>query len=177
MITLDGFFEGENNDISWHNAANYEFNDFVVEYMKDIDTLIFGRKTYQLMASYWPLEETIAEDPKVSEIMNGKQKYVFSKTLNQVSWENTNLINHDAAEYMKQLKQNSKGDLILLGSANLATSLIKSNLIDEYRLMINPVAIGKGRALFQDLEQPLRLKLTDTRKFNSGNVQLTYQPL
>ena len=104
MVTLDGFFEGPNGEIDWHNADE-EFNEFAVHQVSTADGLIFGRVTYELMASYWPTPAAQADDPIVAEKMNTMPKIVFSRTLNTVGWNNTRLVKGDAAEEISKIKQ------------------------------------------------------------------------
>lgn len=174
MVTLDGFFEGPNGDIDWHNAGDEEFNDFAIEQMSSVDTLVFGRKTYQMMASYWPTEVAIQSDPVVADLMNRLSKLVFSRTLEMVDWSNTRLVSENAAQEIRRLKSQPGKDLAIFGSANLISTIM--NEIDEHRVMINPVLLGEGTPLFRNTGEKVQLKLVDTRTFDSGNVLLTYQP-
>ncbi len=173
LMTLDGIFEGPNRDIGWHNVDE-EFNEFAIEQLRAAGELVFGRVTYQLMAGYWPTAGE--DDPVVAELMNATQKAVFSRTLDRVEWNNTRLIQGEAADGMRQLKEQPGGLLCILGSANLSATFIQHGLIDEYRIMVNPLLLGKGIPLFQGLKAPLKLVLTDHRAFRNGNVLLSYQP-
>jgi dihydrofolate reductase len=175
MVTLDGFFEGPNQDISWHNVDG-EFNEFAVEQLNSVDTLLFGRVTYGGMASYWPTPIAAKDDPVVANQMNTKSKIVFSKTLSGVEWQNTRLVKENIPEEIMKQKQQPGKDLAIFGSSNLAVTFIQHGLIDEYRLMINPVVLGRGTPLFNGLRDKLDLKLIKTRAFKSGNVLLYYQP-
>ncbi len=176
MVTLDGYFEGPNGSLDWHNVDE-EFNEFAIEQINTVDVLIFGRVTYEVMASYWPTPEAIANDPIIAGKMNSTPKIVFSKTLSNVKWENTRLINGNVAEEISKLKQQPGRDLIIFGSSDLAVSFIEYGLIDEYRIMVNPVLLGSGRPLFKGIHHQHNLKLLKTRTFNSGNVLLYYQPV
>lgn len=175
MVTLDGFFEGPNSEIGWHNVDE-EFNEFAIEQMNAAGGLIFGRKTYELMERYWPTPEAQHDDPQVAELMNNAPKIVFSRTLDRVDWINTRLVNGRAEEEVARLRQETGRDLLIFGSADLAASLAREGLIDEYRLMVNPVALGRGRSLFEHAAGPFKLKLCRARTFQNGNVLLTYQP-
>ncbi len=176
LVTLDGYFEGTNREIDWH-VVDEEFNEFAVDQLETVDLLIFGRKTYELMASYWPTLTALTDDPIIAERMNSIQKLVFSKTLDKVTWSNSLLMKEIIPEEIIYLKQESEKEMMIFGSANLASSLTKLNLIDEYRIMINPVVLGKGNPLFQNVAHPLNFKLTDSRVFHSGNVLLYYEPV
>ncbi len=175
MVTLDGFFEGPNHDINWHNV-DAEFNEFAIEQLGTVDVLLFGRVTYQMMASYWPTPSAIADDPVVADQMNRMSKIAVSRTLDKAEWNNTRLIKDHVAEEILQLKQQAGKDLALFGSANLMSNLMKLDLIDEHRIMVNPVILGSGIPLFKKTANKLDLKLISTRTFGNGNVLLCYQP-
>lgn len=174
MVTLDGFFEGPNGEIDWHHVDE-EFNQFAAEQLNSVDMLLFGRVTYQLMAQYWPTPTAIKNDPIIAKKMNAKSKIVCSRTLKKTDWNNTRLIGENTAEELSKMKARPGKDLIIFGSANLAGSLTVLGLIDEYRLMVNPVVLGGGRPLFKPGGNRLDLKLLTARAFRSGNVLLCYQ--
>lgn len=174
MITLDGFFEGPNSDISWHHVDD-EFNQFASDQLDTMDTLLFGRVTYQGMASYWPTPAAIAHDPIIAAKMNTYPKIVFSRTLKQTEWDNSRLVHDNLVDEISQLKLQTGKDMVVFGSGGLVSSLTKLGLIDEYRLMVNPVVLGSGRPMFAGLETKLQLKLLNTRIFNSGNILLDYE--
>ena len=173
MMTLDGFFEGASHNISWHNV-DAEFNEFAIAQLHEIDTLLFGRLTYQLMASYWPTPEAVKSDPIVASFMNRTPKVVFSKTLEKAEWDNTRLIKDHVADEISNLKKQSGKDLAIFGSAKLMSVLMRMDLIDEHRVMLNPVILGTGTPLFQTKEK-FNLKLLKTRAFRNGNVLLWYE--
>ncbi|MDE1865186.1 MAG: dihydrofolate reductase family protein [Candidatus Micrarchaeota archaeon] len=182
-LSLDGYFEGPNHDISWHKVDG-EFNKFIVDsWLKELDLFIWGRRTYQLMESFWPGAESdprYQDDIHVARLMNATPKIVFSKTLNKVeehgNWKNVKLVNEFSAEEMRRLKgQPGKG--IWVGGSNLSLSFIKEGLIDEFRFMISPVVIGGGTPIFAGLGQKLNLELVKTKQFKSGNVLLYYKPV
>ena len=176
LITLDGYFEGENKwDIAWHQVDG-EFNTFSIEQLTEAGGLIFGRVTYLGMASFWPTATAIKDDPIVASLMNSISKYVFTNTLDKADWNNTQIIKGEAALELKKLKQVSGKDLFIFGSADLASTFIRNDLIDEYRLIVNPIVLGTGNPLFKPTGQMLKLKLFDTKTFQNGNVLLYYQP-
>ena len=172
MISLDGFFEGPNQDIDWHNVDE-EFNDFAIEQTSSIGTLLFGRITYQLMAGYWPTSAALKDDPAIAELMNSTPKIVFSRTLKKADWQNTRLVKDSIAEKILKLKQQPGKDIAVFGSANLLSTLIQLDLVDEHRIMIAPVVLGKGNPLFKE---KLNLKLLRAQTFKNGNVLLCYAP-
>ena len=175
MVTLDGFFEGPNQDISWHHVDE-EFNEFAIDQLNEIGTLLFGRVTYEGMASYWPTELAKEDDPAVAGLMNSLPKIVFSKTLDKAEWENTRLVKENVIEEVSKLKQEPGKDIAVFGSSNLAVTLAEHSLIDEYRVMVNPVFLGDGTTLLKGINHKLNLKLIKVRTFNSGNVLLYYAP-
>ena len=176
MVTLDGFFEGPNQEIDWHNVDE-EFNEFAIQQLDEVDTLLFGRVTYEGMASFWPTPFAKENDPIVAEKMNSIPKIVFSKTLDKAEWNNSRLVKEHVAEEISKLKQQAGRDLAIFGSSNLTASLLHMGLIDELRIMVNPVVLGNGNSLFKGIHDKLKLKLIKTRTFNSGNVLLYYQPV
>ena len=175
MVTLDGFFEGPNGGIDWHNVDE-EFNEFAVEQLGTIGMILFGRVTYQGMASYWPTPLAIENDPVVAAQMNSFPKIVISRTLDKAEWNNTRLIKDHVAEEIAKLKQQPGKDLAIFGSANLTASLMHMGLVDEFRIMVNPIILGQGTPLFKGVNEKNNLKLLKTRVFRNGNVLLYYQP-
>jgi dihydrofolate reductase len=128
------------------------------------------------MASYWPTPAALADDPITTEKMNTLPKLIFSKTLQELAWQNTRLVKDNFVEEITQLKALPGKDLIIFGSSDLAVTFLEHDLLDEIRVMINPIVLGGGKALFAGIKQPLKLKLLKTRAFSSGNVLLYYQP-
>lgn len=176
MVSLDGYFEGPEHELDWHNVDK-EFNEFAAKQLDEADILLFGRITYEMMASFWPTGQAKKIDPVVADKMINMRKLVFSKTLVDAGWNNAKLIKENIDKKIYELKNAPGKSLLILGSSSLAVSLIKYGLIDEYRIMVNPVALGKGKSLFDNLRSELKLKLTGTRVFNSGNVMLYYKPI
>ncbi len=176
MVSLDGFFEGPNHELDWHNV-DAEFNEFAAGQLNEVGAVLFGRRTYQMMAGYWPTPFAKENDPIVAEKMNILPKIVFSRTLEKAEWSNSRLVKEDVAQEIGKLKQQSGKNIAIFGSSNLCVSLIKRGLIDEFRFMVNPVVLGKGNTLFAGLNDELNLKLLKTKTFKSGNVLLYYQPV
>ncbi|MEN6408760.1 MAG: dihydrofolate reductase family protein, partial [Anaerolineaceae bacterium] len=147
LITLDGFFEGIHHEIDWHNV-DAEFNDHAISQLESTGGLVFGRLTYEVMARYWTSPEARRDDRIIANFMNTIPKYVFSRTLDRVDWENAQLMKGDAAEMVKNLKAQPGKDLLIFGSADLSATLIQHGLIDEFSLLVNPVVLGSGVPLF-----------------------------
>jgi dihydrofolate reductase len=175
-VSLDGYFEGANGDISWSHRMDPEFRAFVEENAKGGATLLFGRKTYELMLSYWPTPMAAQNDPVVAERMNRSTKLVASRTLGSPTWSNTTVIRGDLVAEVRKLKSAANEDITILGSGSVVAQLAQENLIDEYQLVVNPVVLGKGRGLFDGLRKGFMLKLEKTRAFRNGNVLLCYTP-
>src|SRR5512135_276543 len=133
MVTLDGFFAGPNEEIDWHHVDD-EFNEFAIAQLNSAGGLLFGRVTYDVMASYWPTDMAKTDDPIVANKMNTLPKIVFSRTLKKADWNNTRLVKGDVAEEVARLKRQSGQDWLLFGSADLASTLTHFGLIDEYRI-------------------------------------------
>jgi len=174
MVTLDGYFEGEDRDISWHNAGNKEFEDFAHEQNNSMDTILFGKRTYDLMASFWPTAEGRGADKATADWMDAARKVVVSSEPFVSTWQNVTVISENVADEIRKIKQEPGTDIALLGSNMLCVSLMEEGLVDEFRIMVNPVAIGKGTQLFAGLKKRMNFKLGDTRKFESGNILNTY---
>jgi len=175
MVTLDGFFAGPNGEIDWH-VVDEEFNEYANDFLSSVDTLLFGRVTYQLMADYWPSPSATTDDPIIADKMNQLRKIAFSKTLEKVEWNNSRLVKGNIAEEIAKLKQQPGKDMAIFGSGSIVSTLTQLGLIDEYRIMVNPVVLGNGKPLFKDIHDKLNLKLLRTKTFRSGNIMLCYQP-
>jgi dihydrofolate reductase len=173
-VTLDGYFAGPNGEIDWH-VVDDEFNAQAAELLDSVDTLLFGRVTYQLMAAYWPTPAALTDDPIIAAKMNALQKVVFSRTLKAADWNNSRLASKDLHAEITTLKQQPGKDMVIFGSGSLVSQLTTMGLLDEYRLFIHPVVLGAGKPLWGNLQDRLGLKLIGTRAFGSGNVLLTYR--
>ena len=173
LISLDGYFEGPNRDINWHHADE-EFNEFAIQQTGEFGALLFGRVTYELMVSYWPTEAAKRDDPEVAGLMNSLPKVVFSTSLNNLEWENTKLVKDNFVEEVSKLKEQPGKDIAIFGSSDLAVTFIDLGLIDEFRIMINPVVLGGGKPILHGINSQLELKLIKVKEFKSGNVLLYY---
>lgn len=176
-VSLDGFIADVNGDLSWAHKMDEEWNAFVAENAKGDGELLFGRITYELMASYWTTPMAAKNDPIVAERMNSLPKVVFSRTLDKASWNNTKLVKGDLAEEVRKMKNGPGRDMVIFGSGSIISQLAQARLIDEYQLALNPIALGKGKPMFDGLKEKLPLKLTKSRIFGNGNVFLCYEPL
>jgi dihydrofolate reductase len=177
-VTLDGYFTARNGDMSWAQGAGSEaaWDAFVEGNARGGGVLIFGRITYEMMASYWPTPLAAQHNPVVAERINSGPKIVFSRTLEKASWNNTKLIKGDLPAEVRKMKQEPGADMVILGSGSIVSQLAQEGLIDEYQLVVIPVVIGKGRTLFEGVKEKIPLKLTKPRTFVNGNVLLCYEP-
>jgi len=177
-VTLDGYFVSVNGDFSWARNGNddAEYSAFVAENASGGGQLLFGRVTYELMASYWPTPIADQHNPAVAKGMDSMSKVVFSRTLNQALWNNTRLVKGDMVSEIRKMKADPGPGMAILGSGSIVSQLALEHLIDEYQMMVDPVALGKGRTLFDGIQEKLTLKLAKTRTFKNGKVYLCYEP-
>ena len=176
-VTLDGYFVDSKGDMSWAHKNDDEWNAFVSENASGNGMLVFGRITYELMASYWPTPMALQNSPVVAKGMNAMPKIVFSRTLDNASWSNTKLLKGDLATEVRKLKQEPGPAMVILGSGTIVSQLAQQNLIDEYQIALSPSVLGQGRTMFEGVKQKLNFKLTNSRAFRNGNIFLCYQPL
>ncbi len=168
-ITLDGFIEGKNGEIDWCIMdSDMEFSHF----LSNIDTILYGRKSYDLWGHYTP-DTNDDEEKQFWALVHSKEKYVFSKTKQQ-DHSKAVFIQENIAEEMQALKKKTGKNIWLYGGASLITAFIDLGLIDEFRLSIHPVVLGEGKPLFTNVTEKINLKLVNTRTFSSGVVQLIY---
>jgi|SRR5579862_7900587 len=177
-VSLDGYFVDANGQMNWakSNAQDAEWNAFVAENAKGESPFLFGRVTYDLMTSYWPTPMAKQHLPSVAERMNKATKYVFSRTLDKATWNNTTLVKGDLISAVRKLKAEPGEDMVIFGSGTIVSQLAQEGLIDEYQVVANPVILGKGRTMFDGIKEKLSLKLTKTRTFGNGNIYMCYQP-
>jgi dihydrofolate reductase len=176
MLSLDGCYADASGDMSWAHATDPETQAFTAENAKGGGMLVFGRVTYEMMASYWPTKLAAQNAPAVAEGMNRMPKVVFSKTLRRAEWSGTTIAKGELVREMKKLKQGEL-DLSILGSGTLVAALAQAGLIDEYQLLTYPIILGEGQRLFAGVTSNPRLRLESTRRFENGNVFSRYRPV
>jgi dihydrofolate reductase len=179
-MSLDGYFTDAHGDMSFarNDKPDAEWDTFVAGNAGGGGTLVFGRITYELMASFWPTPIAAEQMPVVAERMNALPKVVFSRTLEKVSWSNTKLVKHDLIGTIRKMrKEVGGGDMVIFGSGSIVSQLAQNALIDEYQILVDPVVLGNGRTMFEGVKEKLPLKLTKTRAFGNGNVLLCYEPV
>ncbi len=178
QVSLDGYFVDAHGDMRWAHtgAKDVQWQAFVEGNARAGGVLLFGRITYELMASYWPAPSAIRDNPIVAARMNDLPKVVFSRTLEQVSWNNTRLVKSDPAAEIRRLKREPGPDMVIMGSGTVVSQLTQERLIDEYQVVVIPIVLGQGRTMFEGIKERLPLKLVKTRSFGNGNVLLCYEP-
>lgn len=173
-ITIDGFFAGLNGELDWF-VWDDEMAKFSIDQLKTMDAILLGRVTYQLFAGYWPTPAAFKENPIIAPMMNDLPKIVFSNTLDRVEWNNSRLVRENIAEEVSKLKQQPGKDMVIFGSGSIVSALTRLGLIDVYRLIVNPVILGRGKPLFKGLDDMLKLRLLSAKALGSGNVILEYE--
>jgi len=176
-VSVDGYFTDANGDMSWAHTQDPEFQKFVEGNAGGEGELLFGRVTYDLMASYWPTPVALKNDPVVAEAMNRMPKVVFSRTLDNASWQNTKLVKAALPAAVRKMKKEPGNTMVIMGSGSIVAQLAREGLIDEYQFVVIPIALGKGRTMFDGMKKKLSLKLKSSRTFRNGNVFLCYEPV
>lgn len=174
QVSLDGYYCSSNGDMSWahKSPSDTEWNEFIAGNSSRESTLLFGRTTYEMMASFWPTPQAYAMSRETAENINRTKKVVVSRSLRNPSWGPVTQITDDAATRLRELKQ--KEDLVTLGSGTLVTYLAENRLVDYYTVVFCPVVLGSGKSWLQGLKGPARLSLKDTRAFKNGTVVANY---
>lgn len=177
QLSLDGFFADSDGDMSWAHKQDPEWHAFMANNASSGGALVFGRITYDLMASYWPTPAAHAANPTVARSMSALPKIVFSHTLRDPSWANTTVLEGDVVARMRRLKAQDGPDMVILGSGTIVSPLAEAGLIDEYQIAVNPIVLGTGRSPFGAVSDRRSLTLTRTQSFANGNVVSWYEPV
>lgn len=175
-ISVDGYFADERGDMSWAHADDPDFKTFVAANAGSGNTLVMGRVTYDLMASYWPTDMAKRNDPAVAAAMNELPKIVFSRTIRETNWNNTRVFHRAPVAAMQALKNEEGRDMVILGSGSIARLFAEAGLVDSFQFVVVPLVLGGGRAALAGLSRRLPLTLEDSRTFKNGMVVLTYRP-
>ena len=183
FVTLDGVMQapgGPNEDTS----GDFKYGGWTVGYWDELlgkamdlqmaapFDLLLGRKTYEIFAAYWPNAKN--EDERLADKLNEAKKYVASTTLRKLDWKNSTLITGDIVDEIKKLKEQEGPEIQVHGSSNLIQTLLKNDLVDEFRLKVFPVTIGAGKRLFGDGTTPASFKLLETQISTTGVIVATY---
>jgi dihydrofolate reductase len=177
-VSLDGYFTAANGDSSWaHNGSDDpEYAKWVADNAGNNSQFLFGRKTYDLMAGYWPSPQAKQQNPDVAEAMNQMPKVVFSKSLDKVLWNNTKLLKEGLVNETMKMKSESGPDILIFGSGTIISQLAKENLIDVYMMVLNPLVLGEGRTMFEGIGQMKNFVLKETKVFKNGKILLNFVP-
>ncbi|HEX6642951.1 MAG TPA: dihydrofolate reductase family protein [Thermoanaerobaculia bacterium] len=173
-VSVDGFFAGPNGEIDWFKTIQKDsaYDAYIHQQSGSGDTLLMGRTTYEMMKSYWPTEDARKNDPAMASVMNDSPKIVFSKTLDpEQDWKNVTVVREIDSKEILALTES--GDATILGSGTIVQQFTNLRLIDRYALVVVPLLLGAGKALFQDVDG-LDLKLDESRSFGNGIVVSKY---
>ncbi|HEY9064113.1 MAG TPA: dihydrofolate reductase family protein [Burkholderiaceae bacterium] len=174
-ISLDGYFTDAQGDMGWAHRSDPEWDEFIGGNARQGATLLFGRVTYEQMASFWPTPAALQMAPDVARGMNEAPKVVFSRSLRRAAWSNTRVVNAAMPESVRALKRDKRSDLVVLGSGNVVSQLAEEGLVDAYQMVLVPVVLGAGRTLFEGVRQRFDLQLVRSQPFRNGNVVLWYE--
>lgn len=176
-VSLDGYIEGPGRDIGWHlvdDELHRHFNDT----LRHMGAFLDGRVTHELMAAYWPTADADPDAPALiadfAAIWRNMPKIVYSRTMNGPADWNTTIVREVVPEEVRALKEQPGGDLGL-GGADLAATFLRHDLVDEIKVYVHPVLIGRGKPLFPDSDTRTALRLTESRVFGNGVVLLRYE--
>jgi dihydrofolate reductase len=176
-VSLDGYIENDDHEIDWQ-FVDAEYDEFILQTLRSLDAMVFGRKAYEPLSQYWP---TAADNPDATPVdleqarlMHELPKYVVSTTLSKTDWHNTHILN-DVSE-LETIKKRHDGPIAIFAGGGIISSASDLELVEEYRLTVNPIRLGSGTPLFRPSSKRLPLVLTDSRVFGSGAVLLTYRP-
>jgi dihydrofolate reductase len=177
-ISIDGYFTDAHGEMSWaHNTRpDAEWQAYIASNASGDGELVFGRKTYEMMASFWQTPAAMEQMPTVAEGMNRSKKVVFSRTLTKPNWNNTRLFADDLAGAVRKLKGESGGGLCILGSGEIVAQLAEAGLIDEFHNAVTPNVLGAGRTQFEGVTRRIEMDLVSSRPFVNGNVLTIYKP-
>lgn len=186
-VTADGYFAGPDGDLGWV-VPDPELDRAAAARLSERGTILFGRRTYEMFASFWP--QVVAETPTAPNPhapgrgspemramgvwLNESEKFVFSTSLRDATWANSHLRPTLEPKEIAKLKRQPGGDILIFGSGSIVSQLTEHELIDEYQFVVNPVLLGGGRPLVRDVSSQLSLKLAEAKAYPSGNVMLRY---
>ena len=175
-VSIDGFFEGPNRELDWQRVDE-DLHTHFNELLAGMGAFLDGRVTYELMAAFWPTADSDPAAPKpvveFARIWREMPKIVYSRTLERADW-NATIVPEVVVDEVLELKAQPGGDLVL-GGADLAATFLRHDLVDEIRLYVHPVLLGRGHRLFREADKTLDLDLVESRAFGNGVVLVRYQ--
>lgn len=173
-ITLDGVFDATTMDYWWQNTNSPERMRYITEEYSTCDTYLLGRETYEMLWPGWS-QQTTGDGP--GPLLNQMHKYVVSTTLKEAPWKESTIISENVVDEIAKLKQQPGKDIVIDGSVTLVQSLWETNLIDVYRLLVEPFIMGRGRRFFPDGTPMTKLQLVESKALSSGTLALVYKPI
>ncbi|HEV2479474.1 MAG TPA: dihydrofolate reductase family protein [Puia sp.] len=176
FISLNGFYKDAADGIAWGRHDGEEEKAFSGKNAQSGSTLVFGRKTYEMMYRFWPTPAGHATQAETAEGMSAAEKIVFSRTLKKADWHNSRVVAGDIAAEIKRLKDAGKV-LTILGSGSIVAQLTAARLVDTFMVMVNPIVLSGGAPIFTGIPANIELELVDHRIFKSGRALLTYRPV
>lgn len=180
IVSLDGYIEGPNRELDWFPDDNPQFEQYADEMIDSVGVALYGRRSYELMLSYWPNAELNPRSPAdlaFARKMNALPKIVLSRSLQRADWNNTRIVSDNVLETLGELKQQRGKPIVAWAGAGLVSTLTRLDLVDEYRLIVCPVVLGGGTAFFADPQLKPKLKLVRTTQLGSSVVVLCYEPV
>jgi dihydrofolate reductase len=180
FVTLDGFISGPNGELDWmpgtEGHLDPEVDDYLYNMLDEMDTMLLGARTYDLFVDYWPAKTT--KDEIVADKLNAMTKVVFSSrpVAPWGRWDNARRAEGTVREEIDRLRTKPGKDMVIFGGATLAQSLTELRVIDEFRLFVTPIILGKGKPLFRVMDNRIGLTRVNARNFTSGTVLLSYAP-
>lgn len=178
MTSIDGFIEGPDRALDW-TIESPDFNAYCDDMLNNADTMLFGRVSYDMMVRYWPAAEAKPKDEwerVFARRMNTLPKIVVSRSLARAEWNNTRVVSDRLEEEIRALKQRAVKDCFVFGGAGIISTMRQLRLVDEYRVIVHPVVLGRGMPLFTDVEERFGLQPLGSQRFDSGVVVLYYRP-
>lgn len=180
IVSLDGFIEGPNHELDWFLDGDPAFERYCDEMIDSVGAAIYGRRSYEQMVAYWPAAEASpasAASLAFAEKMNALEKVVVSRTLRRADWRNTTVAGEDAPARIAAMKRTAGKPIVAWAGASLVAMLREHRLVDEYRLVVHPVLLGKGTPLFADRGQRESVRLVRTSQLGEHLVVLCYEPI
>ncbi|HEY7799736.1 MAG TPA: dihydrofolate reductase family protein [Hyphomonadaceae bacterium] len=175
-LSLDGCYADANSDMNWAHSQDPEQAEFTASNAKGGGALVFGRITYEMMASFWPTPQAAQMMPEVAAQMNTLPKIVFSRTIKSAGWQNSRVVSADLVGELSRLKAGKGPDMTILGSGSIVAQVATAGLLDELQIMLVPIALGAGKRLFDGVPRSLAWRRDNSRQFSNGNVFISYRP-
>jgi dihydrofolate reductase len=179
IVSLDGFIEGPERELDWFQDGDPQFEQYCSEMLDSVGVALYGRRAYELMVQYWPNAEMNPKSPADREFaqkMNALPKIVLSRTLQKATWNNTTILRDDVGARLRELKRTPGKPIVAWAGADLVATLAELDLVDEYRLLVQPVVLGRGTPLFQRIATRRKLELTRTTQLGRNIAVLCYEP-